>query len=56
MNGMTGSRYTELEELLDDLLKLDRLKVKEMDPTKVQNDSSRARHEMDKGGGGGHPV
>ena len=35
MNGMTGSRYTELEELLEELLKLDRLQVKEVDPTKV---------------------
>ena len=39
MNGMTGSRYTELEELLEELLKLDRLQVKEVNPTKVQNGS-----------------
>ena len=39
MNGMTGSRYTELDDFLDELLGLERLQVTELDPTTVQNGS-----------------
>ena len=39
MNGLTGRRYTEQEELVDELLHLDRLRVEALDPTAVQNGS-----------------
>ena len=39
MNGLTGSRYTELEDLLEKLLQLNRLRLQELDPTVVQNGS-----------------
>ena len=39
INGLTGTRFTEIEEILDELLHLDHLRVQELDPTTVQNGS-----------------